>query len=132
MTRTEFDEEITTWSELIEFCHDNGISVCDDVIDSDYVTEIIQSMIARYTWHDIYHLLSDIETENDDYFLFDGDTITNLDYDDFDNYKADAADEYEFDEEEPDELYEDEEECDDTEESEDSVSETEWFDTINR
>ena len=32
MTRQEF-EEITSWWELLEFCNDNGLCACEDIMD---------------------------------------------------------------------------------------------------
>lgn len=44
MTRTEFEEDITSWYELIDFCNENDLRSCDNIYDSEQVVEIIRAV----------------------------------------------------------------------------------------
>ncbi len=92
MTRQEFIENITTWSELLDFCYDNDSNVCEDIISYDTMDEEIESdlqeEVGNRSWRDIRDLLSDINT-NYDYYRRDGmfDYCPMDDDSDFDEYK---------------------------------------------
>lgn len=91
MTRREFIETIEDFYDLKSFCDQGGISICDNVIDSEYYDEIIMDTIrdrGRFdTWQQAYHFLSGLPDDfdhyiEDDYGDFDGAT-----YQDFEDYK---------------------------------------------
>lgn len=94
MTRNEFLNGITEWYELLEFCNDNGCSICDDIIsDDDRDDEIdndIEDAIRNDRWYDIKGYLEEIPTGYSYYrrnsmFDYDG-----MDDSDFDEYKDDV------------------------------------------
>ena len=92
MTRNEFIETITEWTELLEFCNDFDCSVCEDIIDDDeldeYVNEDIRTAVGDDSWRTIRDYLDDIPTGYD-YYRRDGmfDYTYMDDGDDFDEYK---------------------------------------------
>lgn len=61
MTKQEFIDDITTWSELIEFCYNEGIDFCDNVYDAEgYDNRIIDELsdfIQDGSWQDIKNWL---------------------------------------------------------------------------
>lgn len=94
MTRNDFLNGITEWYELLEFCNDNGCSICDDIIsDDDRDDEIdsdIEDAIRNDRWYDIKGYLEEIPTGYSYYrrnsmFDYDG-----MDDSDFDEYKDDV------------------------------------------
>lgn len=92
MTRNEFLNDVTEWWELIDFCSDEGCTICEDIIDSDQLDEYVEGDIrdTNYSWRDIRDLLSEISTGYGYYrvngcFDYDG-----MDEDDFDSYKDDV------------------------------------------
>lgn len=128
MTRTEFDENITTWSELIDFCNDNSIYICEDVIDAEERDSQINSDLAdfvrREDWTTVWETLDDIPTGYSHYRRDGEFEYTALDdYGDFDDYKDEVGDYCDrnglWDPEEDEEEYEDEEilECEDENDS---------------
>lgn len=93
MTRAEFDTNVNDWYDLLEFCRDENLDVCESIYDSDALDEIIQEDLryavndAGYCWQDIYSYLDDISTGYD-YYCVNG----TLDYDpmndgDFEYYR---------------------------------------------
>lgn len=93
MTRAEFDTNVNDWYDLLEFCRDENLDVCESIYDSDALDEIIQEDLryavndAGYSWQDIYSYLDDISTGYD-YYRVNG----TLDYDpmndgDFEYYR---------------------------------------------
>lgn len=125
MTRAEFDEQVTDWQSLIDFCMDEHISVVDDVCAYDYMYELVQSEVEQYIregneWTDLLSRLQDIDTGYDYYERGDGwfDFTPLDDYDDFDRYRDDVIDEMDgaWDEDAEDEVIEEEYDQDDTDE----------------
>ena len=98
MTRAEFDTNVNDWYDLLEFCRDENLDVCESIYDSDALDEIIQEDLryavndAGYSWQDIYSYLDDISTGYD-YYCVNG----TLDYDpmndgDFEYYRNEVID----------------------------------------
>ena len=118
MTRREFEEEINNWYDLLNFCSDNGLYTCEDVVTWDvrdeYVNEWLRDLPRGMDWEEVLSVLDEIP-RGDGYFRCDSSTdFTELDdYDDFEAYKSDVLNEAEedgiFDEEEEDEEEEEEE-----------------------
>lgn len=97
MTRQEFINNIHYWSELIEFCSDNGCNYCEDIYDSDawndYVNDDVAEMARNDGWRDIFGVLQVYdELYGYDYYRRNdyGEWI-GLDGDDFESYKNDVC-----------------------------------------
>lgn len=95
MTREEFIENIQCWSELFEFCDDEGCDYCEDVYDDDQKDDYFDSDIVEMAsnadgWRDLYRQLDDIPTGYDYYVRDDYDGWRGADEDDFANYKNDV------------------------------------------
>ena len=97
MTRQEFIDNIHYWSELIEFCSDNGCDYCEDIYDSDawndYVNDDVAEMARNDGWRDILGVLQEYdELSGYDYYRRNdyGEWI-GLDDDDFESYKDDVC-----------------------------------------
>lgn len=69
MKRSEFDDEINSLSDLIDFCSEEGCPICDDLIDDDsrdeYISEDLESMVRDEGWRDIRSWLDNIPTGYD-------------------------------------------------------------------
>ena len=97
MTRQEFIDNIHYWSELIEFCSDNGCDYCEDIYSSDawndYVNDDVAEMARNTGWRDILGVLQEYdELSGYDYYRRNdyGEWI-GLDDDDFESYKDDVC-----------------------------------------
>lgn len=113
MTRREFEEDITTWDELIRFCYDNELCSCEDIVDYNGVLDCIIEDARNCYLDRIIDEVSEIRDPNAEYFYrdYNGDFESLDDYDDFERYKSEVAEEYEeyFDEEVDEENEEDSE-----------------------
>ena len=146
MTRQEFIDDVTTWSELLDFCGEEDLDYCEDIISSETrdnrIDEYVSDHIHEYGWGDIMSYLESRDEEGSyDYYIeydydleftgvFDGDR-------EFVSRKADVIsymdDEclWDADEDEEEEApYDDEEEAppeepDDEEDEDDYVIEAE-------
>lgn len=145
MTRQEFIDEVTMWSELIDFCYNENINFCNDVYSEDekddyFNNELVEMARKADDWRDLQSRLEDIPDGcyyyiNDDYGGFRG-----ADDDDFDDHKDDILEymddnEY-WDDEEEEEVEEepapDDEDPEDEEPvEEEDVSIAELFATCN-
>ena len=137
MTRDEFIEDVTTWSELLSFCSDEGYET-DDIYTSedrdDYIDEDLVEMARNDSWRDVLSTLRDLEDDDgfeyyrrDDWNgwvgLSDGD-------DEFDSYKENVLEwmddngYWPGDEEDDDEEdeYDDEEEAPPVDDEDDEFS----------
>lgn len=90
MTRNEFLNDVSSWYELIEFCNDNGCSICDDIISEDdrddEIDGDIEDAIRNERWYDIKRYLENIPTGYDYYLrnsMFDYDGLGDSDFDDY-------------------------------------------------
>lgn len=97
MTRQEFIDDIRYWSDLIDFCSDNGCDYCEDIYDSDawndYVNDDVAEMARNDGWRDILSVLQGYdEISGYDYYRRNdyGEWI-GLDDDDFESYKDDVC-----------------------------------------
>ena len=92
MTRREFDEEINSFDDLLNFCNDNNIYELEDVIDSESLDEYIWEEIRDFTgtWEDLRDRLYDIETGYSWYRRDGWLEYVYLDEDDFYRYKSDV------------------------------------------
>ncbi|MBR5014342.1 MAG: hypothetical protein IKY16_07030 [Bacteroidales bacterium] len=134
MTRQEFIDNVTEWSELIDFCDDNGLDECEDVMSSDDMNDHIENNISDYVydngWRSVAETLCGIDTSYD-YYLHDGGLdFTGLNDDDFTDYKErvleimdddclwDDEDEVELEDDILSELEDEDDEQEDTEEVE--------------
>lgn len=83
MTRQEFLNDVTSWSDLIDFCGDVDCDLCLDIYDSDEIEEVIgnkiENMLNSNSWETIFDVLSDIPRNCDWYYRTDYDEITEAD-----------------------------------------------------
>lgn len=147
MTRQEFIDNVTTWSELLDFCYGENIDFCEDVYTEDakdeYFDDILVDMARNAgNWQELYELLEEIPTGYDYYIRDDYGDFEGADDDDFDSHYEDVLEymdcnEY-WDDDDGDEDYEEEpvrEEYVDPEDEEpveeEDVSIAELFTTCN-
>ena len=90
MTRQEFIEDVNAFWELIEFCRNERLDICDDLVYWDKLDSYIMCAIRDFdTWQGIRDFLSDIP-DGGEYYSIDGyDGIVGVD-DTFDDYKSDV------------------------------------------
>ena len=121
MTRAEFIDEVQNWSELIDFCNDEGCNYCEDIYDDYQKDEYFDDQIVEMArnaegWQDLLDSLRDIPDGSDYYRRDDYGEWYAVDDDDFDNYKQDIlewADDNDIWEEEEEENVDEEESSDD-------------------
>lgn len=122
MTRQEFIDDVTYWSDLIDFCCNEGISFCENVYNEegfdDYIGDELEERARNYDWHDIRSWLNDLPDRYEYYIRNDNGEWYPADDDDFDSMKEDVLnymdggdywDEYD-EEEEPEEHIDPEDE----------------------
>lgn len=113
MTRDEFLDEITTFSDLYDFCIHNGyddmvgdLSTRDDI--EDEIDDDIYSFLGDYMWYELRDRLDNIDLDGD-WFRKDG----RLDYvcvdDDFDDWRDELLDSLDYNEWFDEEAEEDDE-----------------------
>lgn len=147
MTRQEFIDDVTTWSELLSFCYDEDCTICEDVYSDDskneyYDEELVDMARNAGSWQELYDQLGDIPDGYDYYIRDYYGEFRGADDDDFDSYKEDVLewmddrdyweydDDDEDDEEEPvREEYADPEDVEPVEEEDVSIAEL--FTTCN-
>lgn len=133
MTREEFIENVQSWSDLLDFCYDEGCDYCEDVYDDDakddyFDSEIISMARNADDWRDLYRQLEDIPTGYD-YYIYDDYGWHGAEEADFDSHKSDVLswgdnrevwDEYDEEEgyEEDEEILEEEYVADEAQEDE--------------
>lgn len=90
MTRQEFIEDVTSFSDLIMFCQDHGIDYCDDIYDAYCVNDYIMDAIGNMReWTQVREFLKDIP-EGVEYYRENGcGEFEDADYF-FDDYKEDT------------------------------------------
>ncbi len=75
MTRQEFIDDITTWSELIDFCHDENIDYCDNVYSderyNDHINDELEDTARNEGWQDVRDWLTSLPSGYD-YYIEDG------------------------------------------------------------
>lgn len=96
MTRQEFIDDVQYWSELIDFCYEEGCYVCEDVYTSDQrddrIDEDVSEMMRHNSWRTILDTLQTYDDQSGyEYYSLDGygDWI-GLDDDDLASYKDDV------------------------------------------
>lgn len=117
MTRQEFIDDVTSWSELIDFCYDQDCDICEDIYseeakDDHFNNDLVEMARNANDWEELLETLNDIPTGYDYYICNEYDEFRGADEDDFDSYKDDVLEwmddgEYwdEYDEEEEPEEY---------------------------
>lgn len=110
MTRTEFEEDITSWYELIDFCNENDLRSCDNIYDSEQVVEIIRDEARSEGVRGALWLVNNIYEPDAEYFYYGDSGIENLDDYDFERFKTNVFNEFEDDFDDEEEYFE-EEEC---------------------
>lgn len=94
MTRSEFLEDVTDFGDLKNFCDDNGIDICDCVMDREYFDEIIMDRIRERgyfeTWQEVYRFLRDLPDGAAYYIENDYGELNEAFEDDFENYKQEV------------------------------------------
>ena len=96
MTRREFINDVQYWSDLLDFCSDEGCDYCEDVYSSDQWNDWIDDNMYDWArnngWREILRILQDYdELTGYDYYRKDeyGDWY-GLDDNDFESYKNDV------------------------------------------
>ena len=109
MTRAEFEENITSWYDLIDFCYENDLHSCDNIYDSEQVIEIIRDEARSEGVRGVCWLVNNIYDSDAEHFYYGEDGLVSLDDSDFERFKSDVIDEFEecFDEEDDGEYFED-------------------------
>ena len=91
MRRQDFIDDITTWSELIEFCHDEDCDICEDIYTEDEKDEDIDrnlvDLARNNTWQELYDILESIPTGDCYYYCDDWGDWHEADDDIFDERK---------------------------------------------
>lgn len=142
MTRQEFIDDVTTWSELLQFCYDEDYDT-NDIYTSeqrdDYINDELMDWARNDSWRDMLDALRALE-DNDgyDYYRHDdyGDWIGLDDGDDeFDDFKDNVLewmDENAYwpddEEDEGEEEYDDEEEAPPADDEDSANDDEEDFD----
>lgn len=107
MTRTEFIDNVTTWSELFRFCEDEQLDTLNDYILGDRLDRAVNQDVADadLDWDDLRDSLNEI-SEGYDAYRRDGEfDYVPMDDSDFDELKDEvlaSMDDY-WDEEEEEE-----------------------------
>lgn len=138
MTRSEFINDIASWSELLEFCSEEGCDLLDDIFDEESmdseINEFLSDCARDYDWYNLRDYLKEIPTGYDYYQQNGAFEWVVLTDDDFNDYKDDVlrwAENYEVfedEDEEGDEGRDNEESVlEELEEPEDSPVEDEDF-----
>lgn len=141
MTRDEF-LEISEWADLVDFCYENNLYMCDDVYDDgqkdEWINDRLYDWARELNWRELYDRLNEIPDSSDWYILDDYGDFCEAGDEEFEEYKEnilEAADENGlFDDEE--EEYE-EDSLEDYTLDEDETEEEEFvpempFDTLYR
>jgi len=107
MTRAEFEENITSWYDLIDFCYENDLHSCDNIYDSEQVVEIIRDEARSEGVRGVCWLVNNIYDFDAEYFYYGENGLVSLDNSDFERYKSDVFTEFEdyFDDEDDEEDY---------------------------
>lgn len=110
MTRSEFIDDITSWSELLEFCSEESCDLLDDIFDEESmdseINEFLGDYARDYDWYNLRDYLKEIPTGYDYYQQNGAFDWVGLTDDDLDNYKNDVlrwAEDYDVFEDEDDE-----------------------------
>ncbi len=90
MTREEF-LNMEDWSELIDFCYENNLYICDDVYSDsqkdDYVNDCLVGWAENSTWAELRDRLREIPDTADWYILDDYGDFCEAGDDEFEEYK---------------------------------------------
>lgn len=97
MTRRDFIDNVTVWSELLEFCSDNGCDVCCDVYDEydkdEYISNDLVDVARECdSWERMLEMLNEIPTGYDYYIHRGGWDFQYADDEDFDSLKNEVLD----------------------------------------
>jgi hypothetical protein len=142
VTRNEFIDNITEWSELIDLCREYGCEYCDDVYSEYSRDETINDELVDMArncddWTELLDTLRDIPTGYDYYTSSSGDWYGTDNGDDkFESYKNDVyewmdARDYFEEEESPEDEDEDEEDEDISAIGDETISLDELFSSAN-
>ena len=94
MKRSEFLEEVTTFWELRDFCHDENISVTDGYIDGDELDQEVEEDVCNRDccWDTLRDCLNDICYGSDFYYRNGWLDYIGQDDDDFEELKEKVLD----------------------------------------
>ena len=120
MTRTEFLDEVNDFCELICFCSDHDIYICDDIYDEDemddWLNEHLNELANSMDWGELKDYLNEVPCDSGYYYRQDGDyfCVADAEFDDYKNAVLEEMDRNgDWDEEElpePEDISEFEEE----------------------
>lgn len=94
MTRQEFCEQITTMSELIDFCNDNGCGICDDIYDEYSYNDYVNDEVVNWSedWQSLRDHLSNFPDGYDYYRRDDWGEFHGIDESGLDDLISDVID----------------------------------------
>ncbi len=95
MTYREFQEDVISWFDLIDFCEMNGLPVCYEwlnlyeIVDDGWIEDRVNNLAHDCAWDDIYRLISRLENSRyGDCLYYDcGDGLEVLDDEYFEHFK---------------------------------------------
>lgn len=95
MLRKRFDELVTSWEDLVEFCRNEYCDICDDIYSEDEKDEFIEGAVVDWARDMPYQdLLSELQKVPIDiceyYYRNDYDEFEEADLSMFLEYKADV------------------------------------------
>lgn len=76
MTRQEFIDDVTCWSELMDFCSEEDCDICSDIYDEDYRDECIEDRLVDWArnnnWRELCDMLNRLADNNGyDWYVYD-------------------------------------------------------------
>lgn len=132
MRRQEFIDDVTCWSDLIDFCYNEDIDLCEDVYNEErkdeYIDNHLDEICSDSTWQDVYRVLDDIPCGYEYYIIEDYYDIRPVEDSDFVHKKQEVLEwmtdnEYWDDEEEEEEpVYVDDDDYEEADEFEADTS----------
>ncbi len=97
MTRQEFIDNVCAFSDLIQFCYDEDLDICDEIYSEDRLDEYLREEIPEYLddhdWVDLKYTLEDIPSDYEYYIRNGWMEFSAADDSDFDEYKENVLDE---------------------------------------
>lgn len=99
MTRQDFIDYVGYWSELLDFCTEEGCYVCENIYSdasrNDFIEEDLYEMVRDMNWREVLNVLQGYDSNSGyDYYLKNdyGEFEGLNDDDDFVSYKDDVLD----------------------------------------
>ena len=90
MKRSEFLDEVSEWSDLLDFCRDYDLDICDDIYDKYDADERVEEDVAEREcgWFELMEALQSVPVMNGEYFERDGWLSYRCVDDEFESWKS--------------------------------------------